>query len=118
MCNCSVLVVARHNEDAAWLRDLQMPVMVMDKAAGNFGREALSYLHWITEHYYTLDLDRCTCFAQGQIGGMQMRGVQGTVYNTLSLTNPAQDVRVGCTQINGSSHTQHADRRGSAAATT
>ena len=37
MCNCSVLVVARHNEDAAWLRDLQMPVMVMDKAAGKFG---------------------------------------------------------------------------------
>ena len=64
------LVVARYNEDLAWLRNIppQISARVTDKSPTgnlpNVGREAHTYLHHIVENYDALpDL---TIFAQGK----------------------------------------------------
>ena len=85
MCMCSILVVAHFTENIQWLSQMNMKVVVIDKKAGNIGRESLSYLHWITENYNTLDEDKCTCFSQGRVSGFQMRHVNYTEYNTVKL---------------------------------
>lgn len=50
-CGCAFTVIARWHENLDWTWKLRMPFVVMDKAAGNVGRESLSYLHFIVENY-------------------------------------------------------------------
>ena len=79
-CGCTWTVVAWHREDLRWTQSLSMPVTIMDKSAGNVGRESLSFLRFIVEHYARLERDvgtgdkpTCLCFSQGSVSGAQMR---------------------------------------------
>ena len=81
-CGCAFTVIARWHENLNWTWKLRMPFVVMDKAAGNVGRESLSYLHFIVENYANRLLkmaensSACVCFTQGIISGSQF----GCVY--------------------------------------
>ena len=76
-CGCAHVVVAHWKEALNWTKKLRVPFTIMDKRAGNVGRESLSYLHYIVENYSALALaaanaSHCVCFAQGSFTGAQM----------------------------------------------
>ena len=76
-CGCGVVVIARWRENLDWTWKLRMPFVVMDKAAGNVGRESLSFLHFIVENYASRltemaeNSSACVCFTQGILSGSQ-----------------------------------------------
>ena len=76
-CGCAFTVIARWHENLDWTWKLRMPFVVMDKAAGNVGRESLSFLHFIVENYarrlteMAENSSACVCFTQGIISGSQ-----------------------------------------------
>ena len=76
-CGCALTVIARWRENLDWTWKLRMPFVVMDKAAGNVGRESLSFLHFIVENYASRltemaeNASACVCFTQGIISGSQ-----------------------------------------------
>lgn len=47
-------IIARHNEDISWSTDVEKFVVQKDEHLPNVGREASSYLWYITNHYDTL----------------------------------------------------------------
>ena len=76
-CGCALTVIARWRENLDWTWKLRMPFVVMDKAAGNVGRESLSFLHFIVENYASRltemaeNSSACVCFTQGILSGSQ-----------------------------------------------
>ena len=88
-CRCSTLVVARYNESLDWTTGIQAPVAVVQKTA-NVGRESLSFLQWIVEHYAHIEHEHvCVCFAQG--GPFISTGPSGQpCYLTAPLVNAAR----------------------------
>jgi hypothetical protein len=70
-CGCSVVVVAKYKENTDWTRKLHAEVAIVDKSAGNIGREGLSYLQWVVGAYNQLDRWRCVCFSHGSFAGYQ-----------------------------------------------
>ena len=69
--------MARFREDVSWAMNLGFPVDVIDKRAANVGRESLSFLQYIIEHYRSLPADSCLCFSQGTVGKVHFRWAQG-----------------------------------------
>ena len=68
-CGCTRLVIARHRENVSWALGLGIPLDVVDKQHGaNVGRESLSFLQFIIEHYHRLPATSCLCFSQGTVG--------------------------------------------------
>lgn len=58
------VVIARYRENIEWVNQLACNVVIVDKAqTGNTGREAASWLWFITQHYQALEGDYV--FAQG-----------------------------------------------------
>ena len=96
-CGCAFTVIARWRENLDWTWKLRMPFVVMDKAAGNVGRESLSFLHFIVENYASRltemadNASACVCFTQGIISGSQFgcdRTARGHIAVDADTTQP------------------------------
>ena len=71
---CDILVVSRFNEDTAWSNGIAGRVIIIDKSTGNIGRESLTYTQFVIENYRgDIGGEEVVCFAQGSIGGPQLK---------------------------------------------